>query len=102
MAIVNLKVGFMGGSFDEKPVSVWKRFPKARRFFSRGRVQPSPRFQTRADCGLYGMSSQVSFRDVSSFCPPKTITWPNAGKYVIPAPSRGGGDWFIRNCFQNP
>jgi hypothetical protein len=30
--------------------------------------------------GPYGMNSQVSLSGVSLFCPPKTITRPNAGK----------------------
>src|ERR1041385_2830658 len=51
------------------------------------------------NCQRYGMNSQVSFIGISLFCPPKRITWPNAGKLTMPAPSRGGGDCVVRNCF---
>src|SRR5215467_15625217 len=50
----------------------------------------------------YGMNSQVSFIGISLFWPPKRITWPNAGKWTMPAPSRGGGDCVVSICFQSP
>jgi len=53
-------------------------------------------WQTPLSCEHYGMNSQVSFSGVSLFLSAKEITWPNAGKWTMPAPSRGGGDCVVK------
>src|SRR5439155_20009618 len=62
-------------------------------------LQTHWRKQLRSD-ERYGMSSQVSLKYPLLSCPPKRITRCKKASYVIPAPSRAGGDCTVGRCVQ--